>query len=385
MQHARDADIGPQLSDQKSQPQNSRESQSPNAILPRIDADGTVHIPAIDVPYSDLASPQAKQFFIELMRQKGRIGSDNQPSIGETGSSIDIGAIRRSVDESIRPVVDRLRAAFAVEIHPELIGGVQTDVVEPRGGVSARNADRVLISLHGGGMVVGARLGGEGESIPIASLGRIKVITVDYRMAPEWRFPAASEDVASVYQALLKSYRAENIGIYGCSSGAVLTSQAVAWFQDHALPRPGAIGLFGEGAKADSEPRFGDANFTSAALGGYPVRSQYPGSIPRAFDYAGNADVTSPLLSPVLHPEVLKRFPPTLLLSGTRDVGLSTLLFTHQQLVEIGVKAELHVWEGMPHCAYAVGDPQVPEIQQAWKVIVHFFEAQLGRRDRARR
>lgn len=59
-------------------------------------------------------------------------------------------------------------------------------------------------------------------------------------MAPEWYFPAASEDVAKVYRELLKSYRPENIGIYGCSAGAGLTSQAVAWFQTHGLPHPPA-------------------------------------------------------------------------------------------------------------------------------------------------
>lgn len=47
---------------------------------------------------------------------------------------------------------------------------------------------------------------------------------------------------------MLKSYAAENIGIFGYSAGGVLTAQAVNWFQVHELPRPGAIGIFGAGA-----------------------------------------------------------------------------------------------------------------------------------------
>jgi acetyl esterase/lipase len=46
------------------------------------------------------------------------------------------------------------------------------------------------------------------------------------------------------FRQLLKHYPPRNIGIYGCSSGGMLTAEAVAWFQKEKLPRPGAIGLF---------------------------------------------------------------------------------------------------------------------------------------------
>ena len=86
--------------------------------------------------------------------------------------------------------------------------------------------------------------GGEVESIPIASLGKIEVISVSYRLAPENVFPAASEDVAAVYRALIKTYRLQDIGAYGCSAGGVLTAEAIAWFNKMHLPMPGAIGTF---------------------------------------------------------------------------------------------------------------------------------------------
>src|SRR3546814_2591514 len=74
-------------------------------------------------------------------------------------------------------------------------------------------------------MLVGGRYGGQLESIPVSSMGRIKVVTVDYRMAPEHSYPAAEEDVIAVYRDLLKTYRAENIGIYGCSRSEEHTSE----------------------------------------------------------------------------------------------------------------------------------------------------------------
>lgn len=114
-------------------------------------------------------------------------------------------------------------------------------------GLSSRKA-RVLINLHGGGFA-GCWPGcAELESRPIAFLGQVRVVSVDYRQAPDNKFPAASEDVANVYRALLKTYKPNEIGIYGCSAGGMLTAESVAWFQQHALPTPGAIGIFCAGA-----------------------------------------------------------------------------------------------------------------------------------------
>jgi hypothetical protein len=125
---------------------------------------------------------------------------------------------------------------------------VPTKVILPKGGVSVANKGRVLINVHGGGFYAGAGAESLIESIPVAALGKLKVITIDYRQGPEYKFPAASEDTASVYKGLLKDYKPHNIGIYGCSAGGILTAMAVAWLENEKLPLPGAIGIFGAGA-----------------------------------------------------------------------------------------------------------------------------------------
>src|SRR3546814_18098074 len=80
-----------------------------------------------------------------------------------------------------------------------------------------------------------------------------------------------------------------------------------------------------------------------------------------------------------------RQFPASLLMSGTRDLGLSRTVFAHSLLVDLGVEAKLHVWEGAAPCAFAQPfvDPGVPESQQAWKVLVKFFDVHLGRRARS--
>src|SRR5262249_42949510 len=164
-----------------------------------------------------------------------------------------------------------------------------------------------------------------------------KVITVDYREGPEYKFPAASEDVASVYGELLKTYPAKNIGIYGCSAGGMLTAQSVAWFQRHGLARPGAIGMFGAAAVV---PEPGDSNYFASALMGSVPEAQDGKKFLPYFDVAG-LDLKDPLVSPVYTPAVLAGFPPALLISGTRDPGLSPVVYTHAQLRKLGVDADL--------------------------------------------
>ena len=86
----------------------------------------------------------------------------------------------------------RLRTRYPVEIKLETLGGVDVEVITPAAGVSDENKDRVIINFHGGSFQSGSRISSHQESIPIAALGRIKVVSVDYRMYPEHTYPAAS-------------------------------------------------------------------------------------------------------------------------------------------------------------------------------------------------
>lgn len=108
-----------------------------------------------------------------------------------------------------------MRCHFRTSVRHETIGGVGVDSVVPESGVAPGNTARVLINVHGGAFMWGAGSGALVEAIPVAATMRVRVVTVDYRLAPEHRYPAASEDVTAVYRALLKHYRPETIGIYG--------------------------------------------------------------------------------------------------------------------------------------------------------------------------
>jgi len=235
----------------------------------------------------------------------------------------------------------------------------------------------VLIEVHGGSFMLGAVYGGRLESMPIASLGKIKVIAVDYRQGPEHKFPAASEDVAAVYRELLKDYRPENIGIFGCSGGGVMTAQSTAWIQKEGLPSPGALGMFCAAAESVSG---GDSRFWALPMDVFfsaapPPPAPNPPPFPMA--YFSDVDAHDPMVAPVFHPDVLAKFPPTLLITGTRSLDLSSVAHTHTQMAKLGVESYFYAWEGMWHAF--MYDVEVPEAQDAFDVIVKFFDKQLGR------
>lgn len=126
---------------------------SQQAVKAEIGQDGTAHIPSVQVPYSELASPEAKKSFVEVMSQVHELGA-NKPKADERRMDIreTIRETRRLIDEKMQiPGRDRLLEAFSVDIKPKIVGGVQTDVVVPKTGISPANRNRVLINLHGGG------------------------------------------------------------------------------------------------------------------------------------------------------------------------------------------------------------------------------------------
>jgi len=218
--------------------------------------------------------------------------------------------------------------------------------------------------------------------MPIASLGQIKVVSLDYRQGPKYHFPAASEDVAAAYKELLKTYRPENIGIYGCSAGGMLTGMSVAWFQKHGLPRPGAVGIFCAGLTA-AAGFGGDANYISMPAGearlsfGLPKPANGKAPAQTGLPYLAGTDPNDPLVAPAASLQVLAKFPPTLIITATRGFELSSAVYTHSLLVKEGVDAELHVWEGLFHGFFY--NPDVPESRDCYDVIVKFFDRHLGK------
>jgi monoterpene epsilon-lactone hydrolase len=332
-------------------------SASAQATKPQVDSGGTVTTVSAQFPFSTWGSPQALKRFQEILLEDKSAPGIADPLAG-----------RKFYDKINSDRVERMKKLYPVDIKASKIAGVPVDIVSPAGGKS--DDPRVLINLHGGAFLWGAGSGGLVESIPVASLSKIKVISVDYREGPENVYPAASEDVEKVYRALLLHHQSANIGIYGCSAGGVLTAQSIARFQDKGLPAPGAIGIFCAGVINMD----GDSTYVGPMLMGQRVPPANA-SLMRSLPYLKGADFKSPLVQPGNSPAVLAKFPPTLLIAGTRDMALSSVLRSDDLLTQAGAITELHVWEGMWHSFFS--DPELPESKAAYAVMARFFERRL--------
>ena len=204
----------------------------------RVEPDGTVHVRAFDLPetaYLSEDSRAAMKHFREVYGPEFGTFSEGCANLVDVRDDPEaIRAARQCVAEGYyrTAIYKDTVAKHPVEITHEDIAGIYTEVFVPKAGIADANKSRLLISIHGGGFVVGARYFSHTEAMQVADVGGYRVISPDYRMAPEFTHPAGVEDVVAVYRAVLEDYDAASVGIYGCSAGAMLTAQTIAYILD---------------------------------------------------------------------------------------------------------------------------------------------------------
>jgi epsilon-lactone hydrolase len=206
----------------------------------------------------------------------------------------------------------------------------------------------------------------------MAGFAGFKVISVDYRMPPDFPFPAALDDAVAVYRELLKATKAENVGILGSSAGGSLTLTTLMRAKSENLPMPGAIAL---GTPTVDLSKTGDTLFTNAMVDN-TIGTQDGFLRATALLYANGRDLKDPLLSPIYGD--VRGFPPAILTSGTRDLYLSNTVRMHRKLRAAGVEAVLQVWEGQSHLQYMM-DITAPETKEYHDEVARFLDKHLAK------
>jgi epsilon-lactone hydrolase len=326
---------------------------APASMTYTINPDGSVDLGYRTIPVPGTISPEAQAMLRSLASRPAPDGS----ALWER---------RAELDAAMKALDRHALTRYAVDVQAVDIAGVACHIVRPE----APASDRVLLNLHGGGFVIGG--GTLTEAIPVAAHSGTTVIAVDYRLAPEHRYPAAVDDVEAVYRAVLERHAPDQIGIYGQSAGGFLTGQAIRRLQREQLPLPACIGIFGAGGDlsdlGDTAEIFDLGGFSGDRLEPFGARTNCNSL------YLDGVEPTDPDASPEFGD--LSGFPPTLLIVGTRDATLSAGAKMHRALRRADVIAELYVFEAMAHGFFYAVD--LPESREAFDVMARFFRSHLA-------
>ena len=222
------------------------------------------------------------------------------------------------------------------------------------------------LDFHGGALVVGGGEACRAQAQMQADQHGAVCYGVDYRMPPEHPYPAALDDALAAYRYVLERHSPSRIIVGGRSAGGNLAAAMLLRGRDEGLPMPaGMILLSPEVDLTESGDSFEVNQMVDVVLPGSLMRNNRL--------YAGSADLSHPYLSPLFGD--LTGFPPTFLQSGTRDLFLSNAVRMHRALRRADVKAELHIFEAMPHGGFQGNTPEDRELASE---VLRFAEALWG-------
>ncbi|MGX1348779.1 monoterpene epsilon-lactone hydrolase [Bradyrhizobium elkanii] len=265
--------------------------------------------------------------------------------------------------------IPALKAKLGVKVEETRLAGVHCYIVTPNK-IALENRRRLLIHVHGGGYVFGPGEAALPEAIVMAGFGGFKVLSVDYRMPPDFPYPAAMDDAMAVWKEVLKSHEHRRLAIFGTSTGGAMTLAMVLRARDEKLPLPAAIA---PGTPWSDIDKIGDSYASNEWVDNVLVT--WDGWLGRAAKlYANGTSLKNPYISPIYGD--FKGFPPTILTSGTRDLFLSNTVRTHRKLRRAGVIADLNVYEGQSHAQYQF-NVDAPETKEAFTDIARFFDRYL--------
>ena len=247
------------------------------------------------------------------------------------------------------------------------VGGVPVFVVTPEDVDEVGDTRPIYLDIHGGSLLMGGGKACEVMARRSAAQSQMQTWSVDYRMPPDYPYPAALDDVLAAYSGLLDVRAPEQIVVGGGSAGGNLAAALVLRARDEGLPLPGALILLTPEVDLTES---GDSFQTNLGIDNVLTES-LADSIAL---YAGDHDLRHPYLSP-LFGDLTAPFPPTLLQAGTRDLFLSNTVRMHRKLRAGGVDAQLHVFEAMPHGGF-FGAPEDDELTEE---IRRFLSSHIAR------
>ena len=257
-------------------------------------------------------------------------------------------------------------SSAAVTFERVSAGGVDGEWIAP----ASAPEDKAVLYFHGGGFRIGSVTSHRDLIAQIALTTGCRVLAINYRLAPEHRFPAALDDALAAYGWMRdRGLKPDNVAFAGDSAGGNLVLAAMLALRERGLPLPVSAVLMSPwtdlaatGASYDTRA---DAD---------PVH-QRPMILALAKNYlGGQGDPCNPLVSPLYAD--LRGLPPLLIQVGDRETVLDDSVMLAEKARAAGIDVNLEIWDGMIHVFQMFG-AELPEAHQAIASIAAFFDRHL--------
>ncbi len=254
-------------------------------------------------------------------------------------------------------------ATMRMEQNP-LPQGVRIESVEADG-VSAEwqivpgaAEEKVLLYLHGGGFILGSAYSLRPLSVALGNAMGMQVLSLNYRLAPEYPFPAGLEDCTKAYQWLLShGFKPSDIVIAGDSAGGNLTLATILNLREKGIPLPkGAVCFSPKTSPGISCLSHGETDPILADIGIFWWPAAYLG-------IENPGGIKNPLVSPLFGD--LRGFPPLLVQATPVELLFEDAREFVEKVKAAGGDATLETWDGMVHVWQLFFLGEFPESQEA--------------------
>ncbi len=241
---------------------------------------------------------------------------------------------RRDIDARGR----EYRLALDVGIEPVTANGVQAEWTSTPN--DARDA--ALLYMHGGGYVIGSLDSHRHLAAEAGRAAGIAALALDYRLAPEYPFPAAVDDALAGYRFLLaRGIEPERIALAGDSAGGGLVAATMLAIRDAGLAQPACGWCISPWVDMEAAGE----TMSSRAVADPTV--QRAGILDMAKMYLNGADPRSPLAAPIYAD--LRGLAPLLIQVGAAETLLDDALRLAKAAGAADVRVDLEIWPEMIH------------------------------------
>ena len=265
----------------------------------------------------------------------------------------------------IRAHTARMEARLAKRVLPVVREDLQIEGIPATWfGPKESNARGTLLYLHGGAWCLHLPAVYQRLATTLSNLTGMRVLLVDYRLAPEHRFPAGPDDCLTVYRWLIEQgYGSRPLALAGDSAGGSLSLVTMMRARDLGLPLPLCAALLSP--STDLTMSGASARYNAEAD---PMFSPAAGDLLPDV-YCPGMDRSDPLLSPLFGNWA--GLPPLLFHAGSTEMLLDDSIRAQDRARQAGVEAEIEVWRELPHVFQVFH--WIPESRLALQAIADFI------------